>query len=47
MAIISFLSAIYQYDEEIGGAQITVTRSGNRETPAVVLVASNNVQVIS
>ena len=47
MSIFSFSSATYQYDEKIGGAVIIITRSGNIETPAIVLVASNNVQITS
>ena len=44
MATISFSSDMYLYGEGIGAAQVTVTRSGNVDTLAVVLVASNRFQ---
>ena len=47
VSIISFTSATYQYEEEIGGARITIVRSGNVDSPAVVLVASSNIQITS
>lgn len=44
MATVSFSSATYQYDEGAGDVQITVTRSGNIASEAIVLVASDNFQ---
>ena len=44
MATVSFTSATYQYDEGAGDVQLTITRSGNIESKAIVLVASDNFQ---
>ena len=44
MATVSFSSASYEFDESAGDVQITVTRSGNTESNATVLVASDNFQ---
>ena len=44
VATVSFSSTIYKYAEGTGGAQVTVTRSGNTEAIAIVLVASDNFQ---
>ena len=44
MATVSFSSATYQYEEGAGDVQITVTRSGNIESKAIVLVASDDFQ---
>ena len=42
MATISFSSATYRYNKGDGTIELTVTRSGNEETPAVVSVASDS-----
>ena len=44
VATVSFSSATYEYDEGVGDVQIIVTRSGNIESKATVLVASDNFQ---
>ena len=41
VATVSFSSATYQYDEDAGDVYITVTRSGNIESKALVLVAND------
>lgn len=44
VATVSFSSAIYQYDESAGDILITIIRSGNIESKAFVLIASDNFQ---
>ena len=44
VATVSFSSATYQYSEGIGDVHITITRSGNRESIAIILVASDHFQ---
>ena len=42
VATVSFSSATYHYDEGAGDVQITITRSRNIVSKAIVLVASDN-----
>ena len=44
VATVSFSSATYQFGEGTEDVQITITRSGNIESTAVVLVASDTFQ---
>ena len=44
MATVSFSSATYQYGEGTGDVHITITRSGNTDSIAIVLVASDHFQ---
>ena len=44
MATVSFSLATYQYDEGAGDVQITITRSGNIASEAIVLVVSDDFQ---
>lgn len=44
MATVSFSSATYRNNEGAGRVEVTVTRSGNQETLAVVSVASDSFQ---
>ena len=44
VATVSFSSASYEFDESAGNVQIAVTRSGNTESNATVLVASDKFQ---
>ena len=44
VATVSFSASTYRTNEGAGRVQVTVTRSGNRETLAVVSVSSDSFQ---